>query len=78
MNARKIIFVIAICGIICFVAICAVAIYFLQAKEKKDNTDRTEKARAARWPGQKKDDGESFKDLEQIVENESNQNNKLP
>lgn len=75
MNARKIIFVIALCGIICFVAICAVALYFLQEKSKKENSDRTQAARDARWKTKEKNDGENFKDLEQIEVNENLQSN---
>ena len=81
MNARKILLVIGVCGVVCFVAIVAVALYFLQEKTEKENSDRTAKARAARWATKdepkdeaKKANDESFKDLEQMS-NEVKQDN---
>jgi len=77
MNARKIIFVIALVGVVCFIAICAVAIYFLQAGEKKANSERTAKARQARWATKAQNDGENFEELEQVAveQNETIQSN---
>lgn len=72
VRARKIILIISILGAVCFVAVCAVAVYFLQEKEKQDNTSRTEKARQARWskkeaePEGKEATKEEFADLEKL------------
>lgn len=75
MNARKIIFIIALFGVGCFVAIYAVAIYFLSEKEKKDNSSKTAAARAKRWPNSKDEENNKRFEPEEslIVENENSQ-----
>ncbi len=67
LRARKLILFIGLCAIAFIVAMGAVAIYFLQEKEKNQNAERTENARKARWANKKEtgSENESFKDLEQ-------------
>lgn len=49
MNARKILLTLGVCLLVGISALVVISIYFLQSKENKENSDRTAKARAARW-----------------------------
>lgn len=49
MNARKILLIIGVCILLAVCALVAISLYMVQSKENKENSDRTAKARAARW-----------------------------
>jgi len=49
MNARKIFLIIGVCILLAVCALVAISLYMVQSKETKENSDRTAKARAARW-----------------------------
>lgn len=68
MNARKVLLIIGVFILLAVCALVAISIYLLQSKETKENRDRTEKARAARWATKEepsKENGESVTEPKQ-------------
>lgn len=78
MNVRKTVLIFGICVVFGICALVAICIYFLKDKENKENSKRTEKARAARWATDDKEGAtnESISENEnQILTNETLQSN---